>query len=92
MRRDAKNSLEANQVAVPPVSLNIVPVCPNQRPLGPDVRRMLDIIVKGPGRVLRIAATFRSRLGGVCASGGDCTAVGLNLLEERGMSNGIESI
>lgn len=91
MRRDAKNSLEANQAAVPPVSLNIVPVCPSQRPLGPEVRRMLDIIVKGPGRVLRMAATFRSRLGGVCESEGDSGA-GLNFLGERGMSNGVESI
>ena len=89
-RRDAKNSLEANHAAVPPVSLNIVPVCPSQRPLGPEVRRMLDMMVKGPGRVLRIATTFRLRLGG----SGDCTAVGagLNFLEERGMPNGIESI
>lgn len=96
MRRDAKNSLEANQAAVPPVSLNMVPVCPSQRPPGPEVRRMLDMIVKGPGRVLRMAATLRSRLGCECASEGNSedegVGVDLNFLGERGMSNGVESI
>ena len=58
-RRDVKNSLEANQAAVPPIFLNIVLVCPSQRPLGPEAQRILDMMVKGPGRVLCIAMMFR---------------------------------
>lgn len=60
---DTMNSFEANHTAVPPVSRNIVPVCPSQRPLGPELRSMLVTMVKGPGSVLRTDAILSSRLG-----------------------------
>jgi hypothetical protein len=97
-RRDAKNSLEANHAAVPPVSRKIVPVCPSQRPRGPEVRRIFLIIAKGPGRVLRTEAKEAKCSWWLGFSGKD---VGLddnkrggegNFLDTDGISNGVDSI
>ena len=97
-RKDAKNSLEANHAAVPPVSRKIVPVWPSQSPLGPEVQRIFLVIVNGPGRVFRTEANAAKFC---CRTRLDIRDTGLNddkrggegnLLGVDGISNGVESI
>jgi hypothetical protein len=97
-RKDAKNSLEANHAAVPPVSRKIVPVWPSQRPPGPEARRIFLIIVNGPGRIFRTEANGAKFC---CRTGLDIRDAGLdddergeegNFLGVDGISNGVVSI